>query len=86
MPNISSKVESKQMENKQYHDWHAKDREFNVGDLMLVYCYINKQNEWIPGTMKSHYGPVSYIITLETGETVKKHINHRCPQFNLPSF
>ena len=42
MSNKSSKMESKQMGNKQYHDWHAKEREFNVGEIMFVYCYINK--------------------------------------------
>ncbi|CAC5398916.1 unnamed protein product [Mytilus coruscus] len=68
-PNINSRVQQKQQRQKQSHDKTAPVRNFNVGDRTLI----------------KRTGPVSFVIELNDGRTVKRHqnqIRHKYDQYS----
>ena len=75
VPDLTQKIRSKQLKQKIAHDQHAVAREFNTGDKVYV-CDLPSKKDWVPGTIDSTAGPLSYNITLPTGQTVRRHTDH----------
>ncbi|CAC5378003.1 unnamed protein product [Mytilus coruscus] len=73
-PNINSRVQQKQQRQKQSHDKTAQVRNFNVGDSVYILSH-NREAKWITGTLIKRTGPVSFVIELNDGRTVKRHQN-----------
>ncbi|VDH98120.1 Hypothetical predicted protein [Mytilus galloprovincialis] len=68
-PNINSRVQQQTTRQKQSHDKTAQVRNFNVGDRTLI----------------KRTGPVSFVIELNDGRTVKRHqnqIRHKYDQYS----
>ena len=63
-PGMTSRVTRKQAEMKFHHDQHSKQREFSVGDPILVRDYHNK-DKWQPGTVVDKVTPYSYKVQLD---------------------
>lgn len=68
------KVQQKQLKQKQAHDKNRKLRSFAPGDNVLVrnYSYGPK---WIPAVIQNPLGPVSYTVSLGSGQTMKRHVD-----------
>lgn len=62
---MKAKVERKQSDHKKYDDTHAQDIEFQGGDNVYVYNSADRICIWIPGTIPTPMGPVSYEVFLD---------------------
>ena len=75
VPDLNNKVYRKQQHQKDHHDKCRKERHFQVGDA--VYARKFPSNDaWIPGTIIKARGPLSYMIELETGQIVRRYVDH----------
>ena len=74
MPDVKTKVQQKQLKQKENHDNKKRLRSFAPGDNVFVrnYSYGPK---WIPAVITSSSGPVSYTVTIGNGQTLKRHVD-----------
>jgi len=75
LPDLSIWVQDKQANQKHHHDQHSQPRTLQVGDAVYVWV-LPTNNTWVPGTIAKVLGPMSYLITLEDGTSVCRHIDH----------
>ena len=54
-------------------------RKFDVGDNVYV-CDLPSKKDWVPGTIESTAGPLSFNVTLMTGQTFRRHADHLRPR------
>ncbi|CAG2211726.1 unnamed protein product [Mytilus edulis] len=83
-PGRKNRVQQKQQRQKQSHDKTAQVRNFNVGDSVYILSH-NREAKWITGTLIKRTGPVSFVIELNDGRTVKRHqnqIRHKYDQYS----
>ena len=74
IPNLSKHVQDAQTIQKYHHDQHAKNRSFIAGDRVLVRNYGGSPN-WLPGTVKTVLGPMSYQVEFKDGRQCKRHLD-----------
>ena len=72
---LRNRVETKQVRQAQDHDRGCKTRVFTPGDKVFTHCGGSKV-EWLPGIIEAASGPLSYVIRLTDGRTVKRHVDH----------
>ena len=76
-PNLSSKVQHSQMTQKKNHDVKKPYRQFIEEDLVYAEnCTNNSNSKWLPGKISQATGPLSYIIELLNGNTIRRHVDH----------
>ena len=73
-PDLGRKTASKQSEQKMQHDMHVKERNFEVGESVLVENFRG-QPKWLKATVTEKTGPVSFGAMLEDGEICRRHID-----------
>ncbi|KAK4321215.1 hypothetical protein Pmani_007945 [Petrolisthes manimaculis] len=72
---LTTRILRKQEAQCKAHDGRVKTRYYIEGDQ--VYTHFGGQKfEWVPGTILSATGPLSYIIKLVVGRVVKRHVDH----------
>ena len=49
---------------------------FTEGEPVYVQDFTASKQKWIPGTIQRATGPVSYIVMLSDGSTVKRHVDN----------
>jgi len=84
-PDVSQKVESQQLKQKQLHDTSKPVRTFTVGDLVYAEDFSPSPTKWLPGKVTKVTGPLSYCIELLDGSIVCRHVDHvrrRDPPFS----
>ena len=60
---------------EEQHDMHAHSRMFSVGEL--VYARNFRPGEaWLPGCIMETKGPVSFLVKLQDGRVLKRHVDH----------
>ena len=69
-PEISRKVEAKQKAGP-----NKTVRQFSENDNVFVRNFSGKPS-WVPGTILKVTGPLSYVIKLQDGKTVRRHVDH----------
>ena len=74
-PEAQSSVVRAQGNQKDYHDLHAKYREFYPGDSVLIKD-LRKDKTWWPGTVVERSAPKSYVTVLSDGRVWKRHVDH----------
>ena len=74
-PDAQTTVTKAQGNQKDYHDLHAKYREFYPGDAVLIKD-LRKDKTWWPGTIVERSTPKSYVTVLSDGRVWKRHIDH----------
>ena len=74
IPDLATKVESKQAAQKRNHDNHTDIHTFQIGDPVFVRNYT-KGPTWLSGEIKEIRGPLSYTVSLLDGRLVKKHVD-----------
>ncbi|CAG2226121.1 unnamed protein product [Mytilus edulis] len=82
-PNINSRS-TETTKTKKSHDKTAQVRNFNVGDSVYILSH-NREAKWITGTLIKKIGPVSFVIGLNDGRTIKRHqnqIRHKYDQYS----
>ena len=74
-PSTAKRVENKQLQQKTAHDVSARQRKFDVGNLVYVLNF-RAGEKWIPGKIIQVNGPVSFCIQLQNGKIVRRHQDH----------
>lgn len=72
-PNVKWTVEQAQQAQCSCRALHAKDRDFCVGDSVLVRDYRKGGEKWKSGTVSSQSGPVSYTVQVDETQSWKRH-------------
>ena len=75
-PDLKSKVLDKQASQKSQHDKHSKTRCFTPGQAVMIRDFRPNSNKWMPGTVLSVLGPVTYHVEVEKGKVLKRHVDH----------
>ena len=73
-PDVSRQVCLKQDLQKRHHDRHAHERNFMVGQRVMVRNY-RPGPAWIPGTITQAQGPLTFIVCVESGQLWKRHVD-----------
>ena len=60
-PNVEETVSNSQAQQKKGHDQHVSAREFIIGQRVLV-CNYRPGPSWLPGTIMSCPGPLTYLV------------------------
>ena len=74
-PTLAERVHKKQERQKENHDIHSKERKFHIGDAVFI-CDFPDRKHWLSGKITSVQGPCSYLIELEDGRVVRRHVDH----------
>ena len=72
-PDLRRKTSNKQADQKSQHDKHCREREFLIGELVLVQNFRGKP-KWLEATVIERTGPVSYK-TQVGNEIWKRHVD-----------
>jgi hypothetical protein len=72
-PEVSKKVESQQVES---HDNSRPLRSFKEDEKVYAKNHTSNTPKWIAGTVSKVTGPLSYVIQLEDGRIVRRHVDH----------
>ena len=71
---LTSQVTLKQTLQKKYHDCGTKSRSFQIGNVVLVKNQTSGP-KWLPGQIQEVRGPVTYIVLLQDGRVMKRHVD-----------
>lgn len=74
MPSLEDQVAMKQAQQKDKHDFHARPREFGIGQHAMV-KNMRSGPPWIPGTVIQQIGLVTYLVDTGDGRPWKCHID-----------
>ena len=85
-PDLQARVHQKQLEQKQSHDRHAKDRTFGPKDQVFAKNFRQGQ-PWVPAEIVKNTGPLSYLVrVLDSGVLWRRHQDHiRVRYFEAPT-
>ena len=75
-PSLSNRVENQQLQQKNTHDIHAKERYFSIDDPVFIKNFGTSGNKWLPGVITEVKGQRSYCIELTDGRVTRRHIDH----------
>ena len=87
-PDISERVRQRQLNQKEGHDRHSRQRELSAGQTVWV-KNPGTGRQWFPGAISQVLSPQRFQVSLEDGRVVDRHIDHvrRCvaiPEENQP--
>ena len=71
-PNLSKRVQAGQDQQKSTYDKRARQRQFQVNDLVYVKNYRSGE-QWLPGTIVKTLGNTMFEVELTDGGRVRKH-------------
>ena len=74
-PSCEQRVFDKQSLQKSQHDRHAKERDFDIGERVMV-RNLRPGPKWIVGIVKQKSGPHSYVVETEDKKMWKRHVDH----------
>ena len=74
-PSCSQRVLYNQSMQKSQHDRHAKDREFVVGEQVMV-CNLRPGPKWVVGIVREKTGPLSYVVETDYKQVWRRHVVH----------
>ena len=74
-PDLVTRVEQKQQQQKKNHDAHAVSRQFLVEEEVYVRDF-RQGHTWLQGKIVKCSGPVSYKVKLDNGQVIRRHEDH----------
>ena len=74
-PNTEQHVLKKQANQVVQHDQHAKERQFIVGQQVMV-RNLRPGHKWISGVITKQLGPVTFLVKTASGMVWKRHVDH----------
>ena len=83
LPSMTSKVLKKQQAQKESHDKRSKDRQFAIGDWVYARKFPSN-DDWVCETIIKANGPLSFVVELESGQTVCPYVDHLRHQTAIP--
>ena len=83
-PEVSKKVESQQKKQVESHDNSRPLRSFHVKEKVYAKNLTSNTPKWIAGTVTKVTGPLSYVIQLEDGRIVRRHVDHVKKRATVP--
>ena len=60
---------------KSAHDRRAKEREFHVGQEVMV-KNLRPGPKYVPGVVVERQGPLSYLVSVQNGINWRRHVDH----------
>ena len=75
-PDVSRRVEKQQDRQKQTHDNTLPLRSFAEGDCVYAEDFTSSPCKWNAGTIVEVSGPLSYVVRLENGAVVRRHVDN----------
>ena len=75
-PDVVATVEKNQLKQKLAHDGKQPLRVFSEGEPVYVQDFTISKQKWIPGNIQKATGPVSYLVMLSDGSTVRRHVDN----------
>ena len=83
-PDLAARVRSKQLQQKEHHDRHCKEREISLGQSVWAKNFRSGPS-WIQAVVIGKVGPVTYLVRLENGEEWRRHIDHLRSGSDIPA-
>ena len=74
-PNLTTRVEQKQQQQKHNHDTHAVPRKFQEREEVYVRDF-RPGHTWLPGKIVKCSSPVSYKVQFDNDQIVRRHQDH----------
>ena len=74
-PDTGQHVLKKQADQVVQHDQHAKERQFIVGQQVMV-RNLRPGDKWVPGVITKQLGPVTFLVETAHGIVWKRHVDH----------
>ena len=74
-PNLTTRVEHKQQQQKHSHNTHAMLWKFQEGEEVYVRDF-RPDHTWLPAKIVKCSGPVSYKVQLNNDQIVRRHQDH----------
>ena len=74
LPSIADKVQRNQSLQKQTHDYHARDHQLQIDDLVLAKNH-GQGPPWIPGKILKQSGAVTFLVELTDGTIIRRHLD-----------
>ena len=72
-PSVSTRVDHKQLQQKQVHDDKARVQNFSVGERIYTWQYGRGAKNWVPGQIIEQMGSVSFRVELSDGTVCQRH-------------
>ena len=82
-PSYEETVSNSKAQQKKGHDQHVSAWEFIIGQRVLV-CNYWPVPRWLPGTIMSHPGPLTYLVQVVGNCGWKRHINQLLQTYDSP--
>lgn len=73
-PRLQDTVLEKQSLQKSQHDQHARERQMEVGNTVMV-RNLRPGEAWVSGVIVKRLGPVTYLVDVGEGRTWKRHMD-----------
>ena len=73
-PGLQQHVEREIERQKRNHDKRTCERRINIGDSVLVRNFTNG-SFWMTGVITSRQGPRMFVVRLDSGQEVRRHID-----------
>ena len=74
-PNCADQVVTKQSQQLQNHDNHAKARDLIIGQQVMTRNFRGG-SKWVPGVIVERQGPLMYSVEVASGVCWKHHVDH----------
>ena len=74
-PDVTLRVQAKQLSQKDTVDQHRRAHEFSIGQQVMARNF-HSGAKWIAGTIIDQQGHVSYLVQVQGGRVWRRHIDH----------
>ena len=74
-PNLTTRVEQKQQQQKHNHDTHAVPQKFQEGEEVYIRDF-RPGHTWLPGKIIKCSGPVSFKVQFNNDQIGHRHQSH----------
>ena len=75
-PHLSAIVQEHKLKQKSFHNSSKPYRTFSKGEEVYVKDFTAAKQKWIPESIQKANGPLSYVVVLLNGNTVKRHVDN----------
>ena len=80
-PDTTQRVLQRVLQKQETTPISKKVKKFSVGDLAYARNYTGGE-KWIPVTITKITGPVSYVVSLNNGTTMRRHLDQHQKRYN----
>ena len=74
-PNVTERIEQRQLQQKLSHDSSSRWMYFSIGETVYAQNFGTGQ-KWMPAVVQEVTGPVSFLVKLQDSRLVRRHQDH----------